>query len=181
VSVYLFGFAVLYIAIGRNRWWNLIRIDALCGFAVLFVLDIAYWGKNLADLRRYGTRWGSFGPSLGWLICIVDATLCVLTSAVVILALYSWPKLNQQAPNAGNVSYIEMSWRTKSQNPTSIYHVSVSLFSSIFPQFLVPVSVCNASCLTYKPCLNSYAYSSLQQWAPGCSDARMFLPLISRT
>lgn len=100
-AVYLSGLSVLYVVLGRKKWWKYLRLDAICGAALLFVLDVAWWARGLAVLRSNDDD----GISLDWLIVIVDVTLCLLAAGVVGIAFYVMPKLKKRTDLAvGNVS-----------------------------------------------------------------------------
>ncbi|GAB1316774.1 hypothetical protein MFIFM68171_06984 [Madurella fahalii] len=91
VAVYAAGLGVLYLVLGRPKWWKLLRIDVLCGAGLLLVIDIAYWATQLSAIRR-GLNLDD--TSLGWLLVIVDITLALLAAGVVGLVIYVWPKFN---------------------------------------------------------------------------------------
>lgn len=101
VAVYLTGLCLLYMALLKQKWWKLLRIDAISGAALLFILDIAWWARNLSNLHRGDDE----GLTLNWLLVIVDITLAIMTAGVVGVVIYSIPKLKRRTDlDIGNVS-----------------------------------------------------------------------------
>jgi hypothetical protein len=98
LAVYLSGIGTLYVALAKPKWWKLLRVDALCGSALFFIIAIAWWARNLV-------RYQYDGMTLIWLLDIVDIALCLLAAGVVGLAIYVTPKLKERTDlGIGNVS-----------------------------------------------------------------------------
>jgi hypothetical protein len=137
MAVYLAGLALLHIALGRLKHWTLLRIDVLSGGAVAFVLDVAYWAKNLADLKKNGTQYLADGTQLVWLMLIVDATLALITAGVVAVAGYVIAKLKKRTEvDLGNVRdsshpHFTSPPLTKSTGPVPFLGNFISLASTL--------------------------------------------------
>jgi hypothetical protein len=100
LAVYLGGISVLYLVLAKQKWWKLLRLDALIGAAVLLIIDIACFATNLSNMRK---RDGDV-RLLAYLIVIVDASLCLLAAGVVGVAIYAAHKLKTRTYLAvGNV------------------------------------------------------------------------------
>ncbi|KAK4158230.1 hypothetical protein C8A00DRAFT_39425 [Chaetomidium leptoderma] len=106
LAVYLSGISVLYLVLGRQKWWKFLRVDALCGGAILLILDIAWFIRTLVIYQTSD----SDGFPMFWLIVLVDATLCLLAAGVVGTAIYAAPKLKRRTDLAfGNLSALLLS------------------------------------------------------------------------
>ncbi|KAK4040619.1 hypothetical protein C8A01DRAFT_15517 [Parachaetomium inaequale] len=106
VAVYLSGICVLYLVLAKQKWWKIVRLDALCGAALLLVLDIAWFAKTVSD----SLNGNDDGISLAWLIVLVDITVCLLAAVVVGVAIYVAPKLKRRTDLAvGNLSSLLLS------------------------------------------------------------------------
>ncbi|KXX78624.1 hypothetical protein MMYC01_205673 [Madurella mycetomatis] len=92
-ALYAAGIGVLYLALGRPKWWKLLRMDALCGAGLLLAIDIAYWAMQLSAIRLSRDL---DGTPLDWLLLIVDITLALLAAGVVGLVVYIWPKFKMR-------------------------------------------------------------------------------------
>ena len=101
VAVYLSTVCVLYLVLAKQKWWTIVRLDALCGAALLFVFDIAWFAKTVSD----SLNGNEDGISLAWLIVLVDITVCLVSAGVVGVAIYVAPKVKRRTDLAvGNVS-----------------------------------------------------------------------------
>jgi hypothetical protein len=102
LAVYLSSISVLYVVLAKEKWWKLLRLDALCGAGILLVLDIAWFGRTVSDLRRSEYTLDS---GLTWLAVIVGFALSLLAAGVFGVAMYVTPKLKKRTDLAsGNVS-----------------------------------------------------------------------------
>jgi len=104
-ALYMFGLATLHLALGRLKRWEMFRIDVLVGATLFFVLDLAYWAKNLTDLGEDGIDFFSYGSwRVTWLMVIVDGSMALMTAGLVGLAIYLKPKVAKKLGSAaGNV------------------------------------------------------------------------------
>ncbi|KAL2127169.1 hypothetical protein VTI74DRAFT_11214 [Chaetomium olivicolor] len=101
LAAYLTAVCVFYVAVLKQPWWKMLRVDAICAAAILFILAIAWWGRNLSNIRRGDED----GLALNWLLVIIDISLALLTAIVVGVAIYSAPKLKRRTDiELGNLS-----------------------------------------------------------------------------
>ncbi|KAK3329141.1 hypothetical protein B0H66DRAFT_14482 [Apodospora peruviana] len=106
LALYLFGLAVLYIALANDKWWSLLRIDCLVGGAIFLILAIAFWGKRLSDLSNSSYYYGGdSGTRLYWIPVLIDLSLMLLTLGVFVLLLWTLSKLKQRGlgQSIGNI------------------------------------------------------------------------------
>ncbi|KAK3984729.1 hypothetical protein QBC44DRAFT_362920 [Cladorrhinum sp. PSN332] len=98
MAAYIATYGVLYLALGRWKWWSLIQLDASIGGGVISILIIALYAKNMSSLSGESTssltRYG-FDFSLHWLALIVDGTLTIVALGVGGVAIYAASKLNK--------------------------------------------------------------------------------------
>ena len=100
LAVYLGGICVLYLVLSKQKWWKLLRLDALMGAALLLIIDIAWLATNISTTRK---RDGDV-RLMTYLIVIVNASLCLLAAGVVGVATYAAHKLKTRTYLAvGNV------------------------------------------------------------------------------
>ncbi|KAK4119418.1 hypothetical protein N657DRAFT_650236 [Parathielavia appendiculata] len=101
LAVYLCTISVLYIALKKEKWWKVVRLDALCGAAILFILDIAWFARTASNYRSH--EYDDF--ALTWLVAIVDLALSFVAAGVLGVAIYVTPKLKKRTDLAsGNLS-----------------------------------------------------------------------------
>ena len=92
--MYLATIGTTYVALGRMKWWKLLRLDALVGGALLLVFDIAYFGRRLSTIGEAPTGWLFF-----WLLLVIDLTLVMLTAGIFGTVLYAMSKLRSRMPH----------------------------------------------------------------------------------
>jgi hypothetical protein len=95
LGLYLAIIATLYVGLGRTTWWKLLRLDAPVGGALLLVLAIAFFGRNVALASgARPTRLDRRG--LLWLVLIIDLTLLAVTLGAFCVILYAMSKLKKR-------------------------------------------------------------------------------------
>jgi hypothetical protein len=95
LGLYLAIIATLYVGLGRTTWWKLLRLDAPVGGALLLVLDIAFFGRNVALASgAQPTRLDRRG--LLWLVLIIDLTLLAVTLGSFCVVIYTMSKLKKR-------------------------------------------------------------------------------------
>ncbi|KAK0625927.1 hypothetical protein B0T14DRAFT_561881 [Immersiella caudata] len=95
LGLYLAIIATLYVGLGRTTWWKLLRLDAPVGGALLLVLDIAFFGRNVALASgAQPTRLDRRG--LLWLPLIIDLTLLAVTLGAFCAVIYTMSKIKKR-------------------------------------------------------------------------------------
>jgi 4-amino-4-deoxy-L-arabinose transferase-like glycosyltransferase len=99
-TVYLGGICVLYLVLAKQKWWKLLRLDALIGAALLLIIDIAWLATNISTIRKGD----GVVQIMTYLIIIVNVSLCLVAAGVVGVAIYTAYKLKTRTYLAvGNV------------------------------------------------------------------------------
>ena len=95
MAVYIGGLALVYVALRHAKFWKLLRLDVLIGGGLLLVLDVAWFGRSLSDIRRLQTSARLNVTTIGWLLLIIDAVEALLTAGMVGATIYAMGKLKK--------------------------------------------------------------------------------------
>ncbi|KAK3358732.1 hypothetical protein B0T25DRAFT_576981 [Lasiosphaeria hispida] len=92
IALYMTTLAVVYVAIGKAKWWRLLRIEALVAAAVLIVLATVLFIKNVVMYATLAS--GLLGQT--WLYLIIDFTLLALAIGILGTAIYAMAALRKR-------------------------------------------------------------------------------------
>lgn len=129
-AIYLAGLSVWYLVLAKQKWWKAVQLDTICATVAMIILDIAWFAKTISDFVNSNMD----GIRLGWLIVMIDLTLCLVAALNVGLAIYCVAKLKRRGDLVvGNVSGpttgVFLVWVA---NPVSLV-VARPLFGSVSP------------------------------------------------
>ncbi|KAK1751206.1 hypothetical protein QBC47DRAFT_85637 [Echria macrotheca] len=106
LALYLCTLGSLYAATGRMTWWRLLRLDACVGGLLLLVLDLAFFGRNVA-LANGATPTRIDRGGILWLPLIIDLTLLAVTVGSAATLVYVRGKLGRKGAGlAGDLGRI---------------------------------------------------------------------------
>lgn len=95
LALYLVVIGSTYVALGQTTWWKLLRFDAPVGGALLMVLNIAFFGRNVAlTSGAEPTRLDERG--LLWLPLLIDLTLLLVTVGAFGAVVYTQSKIKKR-------------------------------------------------------------------------------------
>lgn len=87
ILLYLATIGTMWVALGRTKWWKVLRLDALSGGALLLLFDIIYFGRGMADIDSNPDRFQF------WLLLVIQLTLAILTAMIAVAALIAMSRL----------------------------------------------------------------------------------------
>ncbi|KAH6632834.1 hypothetical protein F5144DRAFT_575349 [Chaetomium tenue] len=100
-AIYLAGLSVWYLVLAKQKWWKAVQLDTIIATVLLIVLDIAWFGKTIADAFDINAD----RIRLEWLLVVIDLTLCLVAALNVGIAIYCATKLKRRGDLVtGNLS-----------------------------------------------------------------------------